>query len=99
MELIDAQALYSEIDALGGCDAKEEWAQGYDEGVAAALDVFEKAPTIEAEPVRHGRWIGGNALDTCSECGGLGADCFAYCPQCGAKMDGGAENGNCTPDK
>ena len=50
-------------------------------------------------PVRHGRWIGGDPY--CPICKkdkfrGLDADIWAdwqppYCPNCGAKMDGGAD--------
>lgn len=44
------------------------------------------------QPVRRGRWECGGV---CSECGldneELKTD---YCPNCGARMDGGAENGN-----
>ena len=53
-------------------------------------------PTIEAEPVRHGRWEFKHPNGwACSECGewGLMIDnrgiCKSnYCPNCGAKMDG-----------
>lgn len=61
--------------------------------------------TIESEPVKHGRWVdlyGGkydNHLYECSECKGKALYYYAagqllsdYCPHCGAKMDGGAEN-------
>ena len=52
-------------------------------------------PTIEAEPVRHGRWEFKHPNGwSCSECGewGLMIDnrgiCKSnYCPNCGAKMD------------
>lgn len=51
-------------------------------------------PTIDAEPVRHGRWIKDDRYRRswyCSECGALVRhNCFDYC-NCGAKMDGGAE--------
>ena len=57
---------------------------------------IRNAPTIDAEPVRHGRWIYGITLNhewrKCSECL-VSQDifgCFTYCPNCGAKMDGGA---------
>lgn len=30
---------------------------------------------------------------TCSECGAWGTPVNKYCPNCGAKMDGGADNG------
>lgn len=56
------------------------------------------APTIDAELVRHGRWIGKEEklwnLDfpfvvewQCSVCGVNGYIDFEYCPYCGAKMD------------
>ena len=75
-----------------------------------ALDALKKvmdwivaAPTIDAEPVRHGRWkkhtywIGswGENEMVCSVCEKkykFHAD-YNYCPNCGAKMDGGAEDG------
>ena len=60
------------------------------------------APTIDAEPVRHGRW--GNVLHDnpgplegiCSLCGHFckHAKYYEYCPNCGAKMDGGENDGN-----
>lgn len=62
------------------------------------IDAFDNFPTIEAEPVRHGTWkhvLGMNSK--CSECGhyfpvrDFESRPFDinYCPQCGAKMDGG----------
>ena len=44
-------------------------------------------PTIEAEPVRHGKWKVTSCYIKCSECG----ECFMlipqnFCPFCGAKM-------------
>ena len=56
--------------------------------------IISNAPTIEAEPVKHGHWIAvenGNDGDAkCSRCG-----CYHhvweaygyYCQHCGAKMD------------
>lgn len=54
-------------------------------------------PTIEAEPVRHGRW-NIRTFDLpregyyCSECGTVEWHTSRFCPNCGAKMDGGDEN-------
>lgn len=60
-------------------------------------DVFEaikNAPTIDAEPVRHGRWEhDGSRWKNRWVCSGCGYKWFfdtargMYCPNCGAKMD------------
>lgn len=66
-----------------------------------------KAPKADVAPVRHGRWITTayttiskrgritqNVKYTCSECKrGNGRKRSNYCPNCGARMDGGTENG------
>lgn len=52
-------------------------------------------PTIDAEPVRHGKWVfnPSDALEAmfakpkCSECGFESADGGNYCSNCGARMD------------
>ena len=59
-------------------------------------DVID-APAADVVPVRHGHWIDGFIADSmlcgCSECGfTCGAHSFLYCPSCGAKMDGGADD-------
>ena len=51
--------------------------------------------------VRHGRWMNANSRPKtywrkCTACGGLAYFCgigcsYKYCPNCGAKMDGGAD--------
>ena len=55
------------------------------------LDVVEKMPTVEAEPVRHGRWIWLDDLYevscSCSCCSDVVNGIYNYCPHCGAKMD------------
>ena len=61
-----------------------------------AMLILREAPTVDAVPVRHGRWeniTGGMViLGDCSECKVrqpvIGTN---YCKNCGAKMDGGAE--------
>ena len=51
-------------------------------------------PTIEAEPVRHGRWVTDeNGITYCGNCRHMDdyASVHNYCPNCGAKMDGGCD--------
>lgn len=66
-----------------------------------AFDAINEAPTVDAVPVRHGRFIGtefdgyadGNPVYyewECSECGCIFEDdepTYNYCPNCGARMD------------
>ena len=65
-----------------------------------AADCIFFMDTADVAPVRHGRWENGNPI--CPVCGGdkfkdLDADIWCdwkpdYCPNCGAKMDGGADH-------
>jgi rubrerythrin len=69
---------------------------------AKVLREVSDAPAADVAPVVHGhfvhdgpRFAGGVDWWRCSACGGLasGAETqFAYCPNCGAKMDGGVDN-------
>lgn len=67
---------------------------------SAIRHIVDNAPTVIAEPVRHGKWVDATgALDSvrqykCSECGKkpiLNEHwCFEltkFCPHCGAKME------------
>ena len=56
-------------------------------------------PHTEVAPVKHGRWVKEGDFLICLECeseinikNSLGVENHKnYCPNCGAKMDGGAE--------
>lgn len=60
-------------------------------------DLIDRCPTIPAEPIVNARWIHypDCGVTRCSHCGWSIAECWESkrCPDCGAKMDGGAENG------
>ena len=57
---------------------------------------IEKIPAADVVPVRHGKWT--HKPDVygvvyCSECNyELHANSTSFCPNCGAKMDGGKED-------
>ena len=64
--------------------------------LAIPLIDIEHAPTVDAEPVRHGHWEGKedpygffDAIPVCSVCNCTTKyrETSAYCPNCGAKMD------------
>lgn len=80
-----------------------EEAQEHAKGAYSCLDKIEGFSAAGVQPVRHGRWewMGpcrdgrGKLWATYSECGirqRLG-DYSNNCPCCGAKMDGGEDNG------
>lgn len=90
MRLIDADDLkdWSEIVPLtgdGGIDIND-----FDEKL-------KSMPTVDAVPVRHGKWIHEvrYTIDSlhsyqqyrCSECGMTYITNTKYCPNCGARMD------------
>jgi uncharacterized protein (UPF0212 family) len=93
--LIDADELNKDLDLFDRdfcAHCGNEFAAGFE----AARELIADAPTIDAEPVRHGRWIPTELSRTigmfigveCSLCSfekiGHG---YKYCPSCGAKMD------------
>lgn len=64
--------------------------------------VIEIFPTEDFAPVRHGRWTITEILCgigkkrkyyRCSECYKTNVIRSNFCPNCGAKMDGGEDNG------
>ena len=84
VRLIDANAL-AESDMAKLIDSYLYNYCNLTVGLAAEL-----MPTIEAEPVRHGRWIYKPAEGTaCSMCGEMTICEYKFCPNCGARMDGG----------
>lgn len=86
-----------DVDDLGvGRCSKDVLPAAYCAGWNGLLGLVEKAPTVDAVPVVHGRWI--SFLDgdhimperyyRCSRCGRVESRRQPYC-HCGAKMDGG----------
>lgn len=58
------------------------------------IEILDDIPAADVAPVRHGRWKRYRKnLGECSECGEVVSVRNNYCPHCGAKMDGGANNG------
>ncbi len=93
MRLIDA-------DALLGSHWWDSLTNEFDK--ARAKIVVMSAPTVDAVEVVHGRWIAVPSSDMatgkaykCSECKKMRYGSFMpnYCQNCGAKMDGGNDNG------
>ena len=65
-------------------------------GIKTAREIIDDAPTIEAEPVRRGKWTTHRTLTHdgewyCSACDYEPTvfENTPYCPNCGAKMETG----------
>lgn len=83
MRLIDADALIAKAYIV-------QEPNGFIHSVVTERQIVA-ATTIEAEPVRHGRWNveypTGSDFGRCSACKTLGNLDWHYCPNCGAKME------------
>ncbi len=102
MRLIDANALKEHL----GIDGDRKYINKI---AHETSDYIDEMPTIDATPVVHGRWIRANDGQAffdveyvCSGCqfvvavSGIGTPIlygYKFCPNCGAKMDGGAGDG------
>ena len=82
-------------------DIHDEYSLGLYDGCEYDTKLIDEIPTADVTPVHHGRWEKQSGLYSCSECGktcpyDVQADVIEYwacnyCPNCGAKMDGGAD--------
>lgn len=100
MRLIDADALILALktqDYSGSPESLEDWTP--QDMTKAEIADINNAPTIDAEPVRHGHWIKGKNYNgiyewQCSVCKRgwthrTSGDIYVerYCYNCGAKME------------
>lgn len=97
MRLIDADALIAMLEERA-CKPCKDGRHDY-HGVRCRacqygdeIDDIDNAPTVEAEPVKHGKWSYIFVLDgdyyRCTSCHYYTrTNSYFYCPYCGAKMD------------
>ena len=99
-EYINREAIMKFPIRKDHCD--KEHANGhFINGIESVLEYVENLPSADVAPVRHGRWEKQRGIYSCSECGmtcpyDVQADVIEYwacnyCPNCGAKMDGGED--------
>ena len=99
--LIDANALIDWLTRATGFRTNCDDCTDIDCLNCIIEEAIKNAPTIEAKPVVHGRWEEASDGDgiVCPFCRTdfctiiYDTEYFNYCPNCGAKMDGGIENG------
>lgn len=91
-EYIDREALLAEFEWLKSVEYPYQRDRTED-----AIQRIKNAPTADVAPVVHGRWNSMDGYKTRKVCFVCGWDVpeygkfYSYCPNCGAKMDGGTE--------
>ena len=102
MRLIDAEKLAEVLNRYLAAPHVQLRNSGISDGlrmgIKTCLTFLNNANTIEAEPVRHGRWIDKGEYAVCTECGGRSGTQYdgvepvplraQFCQNCGAKMAG-----------
>ena len=78
-------------------DIHDEYSLGLYDGCEYDTKLIDEIPAADVAPVRHGRWImHDDEFGLTCECSACHIETMGdgnYCPNCGAKMDGGADNG------
>lgn len=99
MNLVDKDSLLAKLEAERQYLVNRGHLAAEHHVVHHALRIVYDEPTVDAEPVRHGKWRivnvpkkWGGATLRCTECNTGATRVWNYCPNCGAKMDGGEEN-------
>lgn len=81
-DYIDRAAL-----GIGLCNRDVFGNKSYADGWNAAVKILMKAPAVDVQEIKRGEW------KLCYEDwrNGTSISHYHYCPNCGAKMDGGIE--------
>ena len=79
-------------------DAIPWFVEGIGDIPVVTREEIDNMPTVEAEPVRHGKWLCSDDMYETAVCSVCNCDTeepyefvkksWNFCPNCGAKMDG-----------
>lgn len=97
-EYLSKETLQEKLNRKKAGPANKRYTEGWNDAILMVKSMIHSEKPADVSPVRHGQWECGKP---CPVCGrdrfeGLDADIWAdweppYCPNCGAKMDGGAD--------
>lgn len=108
MRTIDADAVADRVRRLksqiatraAGFVDEDSYECGAVDALHDALTYLDEAPTVDAVPVKHGKWfdamVGEMPVQVCDQCRTFFPLAYTggghhYCPNCGARMDGEAD--------
>lgn len=102
-EYIEKQSLQDRLQKKKPGPANRRYIEGWNDAVMRFKSMVHGEKAADVAPVRHARWISvaGKRDRICSRClhnepyknADDDAEVFEFCSHCGAKMDGGADNG------
>ena len=103
-EYIDkAKAVENIKKLMSSIPAKDNYAKGYDAAIGRALIAVRSESAADVQSVKHGKWKNVAGMNSkCSVCSHYFPVTefdsrpfdINYCPNCGARMDGGNEDEN-----
>ncbi len=96
-EHINRERALEILNDIGGCGAEPgSYTAGWDEAINAAYEAIQSEPAADVAPVVHSKWeiCCDGYYPYCLNCRAEppGREMTKYCPNCGAKMDGGDKN-------
>ena len=101
-EYIEREAAIREIEKINPVDYGAMWDYEAHHWAGECLrdckEAIDSIPAVDIAPVVHGRWVEHLDEMECSVCKRQWNYCdndtntFNFCPNCGAKMDGGADH-------
>ena len=100
MSYINREALQEALERKKAGPANRRFTEGYNDAIMRVKSMVSKAPDANVTPIIQGKWESQvvrkpfvQVLYRCSKCGYLVDRVSNYCPNCGAKMTGGFEDG------
>ena len=93
-EYLSKETLQAKLNRKKAEPANKRYTEGWNDAILMVKSMIHSEKAADVAPVRHGRWLpfhstAAGDIQYCSACE-IGCTLKPnYCPNCGAKMDGG----------